>query len=59
MNLNTYRTIIVSIGLILVIIGVWLTLSQNDEYLGKLLSAVGLGFSFSCIISYLIKYYEK
>ncbi len=59
MNLSTYRRIIVSIGLILVIIGTWLILSQNNEFIGTQLSALGLGFSLSCIISYLIKYYDE
>lgn len=59
MNLNTYRTIIVIIGLILVIIGFLLIFSKNDEFLGTHLCVFGLGFDFSCIISYLIKYYEE
>lgn len=58
MNLSTYRTIIVIIGLILVIIGVFLTFSQNELF-GVHLCGMGLGFSFTCIISYLIKYYNE
>ncbi len=58
MNLSTYRTIIVIIGLILVIIGICLTFSQKNEF-GMRLCGLGLGFSLSCIISYLIKYYDE
>lgn len=59
MNLSTYRSIIVIIGLILVIIGFLLVFSKNNEFIGTHLCTFGLGFEISCIISYLIKYYEE
>lgn len=59
MNLTTYRTIIVIIGLVLIIIGCYLVFKYNDELIGTQLCTLGLGFSLSCIISYLIKYYEE
>ena len=59
MNLSTYRTIIVIIAVILSLIGCYFAVIYKDIIIGASLTFLGLGFSISCIISYLIKYYEE